>query len=175
MKEYSYTSTLPMGRTACTEHQCLYKGDFYLYLTVELYLYSPYGPYGLYRASVPVQGWLLPLPCLHWKRVSKQSPSKLLHLLQLSTSLNIPSLYDADCCIPMGSFNYLLKYNPAVEYFRILKSHFLPKFSPTLAAFMIVFDTVGWHVLSSTWKSVWQFSCSVHHTVIWCGLITRSS
>ena len=23
---------------------------------VELYLYSPYGPYGLYRASVPVQG-----------------------------------------------------------------------------------------------------------------------
>ena len=24
---------------------------------VELYLYSPYGPYGLYRASVPVQGY----------------------------------------------------------------------------------------------------------------------
>ena len=30
---------------------------------VELYLYSPYGPYGLYRASVPVQGW--PLPFLY--------------------------------------------------------------------------------------------------------------
>jgi len=28
--------------------------------TVELYLYSPYGPYGLYRASVPVQGCTLP-------------------------------------------------------------------------------------------------------------------
>ena len=28
-----------MGRTACTEPQCLYKGA--LYLTVELYLYSP--------------------------------------------------------------------------------------------------------------------------------------
>jgi hypothetical protein len=28
---------------------------------VELYLYSPYGPYGLYRASVPVQGCTLPL------------------------------------------------------------------------------------------------------------------
>ena len=27
---------------------------------VELYLYSPYGPYGLYRASVPVQGCILP-------------------------------------------------------------------------------------------------------------------
>ena len=27
---------------------------------VELYLYSHYGPYGLYRASVPVQGSTLP-------------------------------------------------------------------------------------------------------------------
>jgi len=25
-KEYSYTSSPPMGRTACTESQCLYKG-----------------------------------------------------------------------------------------------------------------------------------------------------
>ena len=29
---------------------------------VELYLYSTYGPYGQYRASVPVQGCTLPLP-----------------------------------------------------------------------------------------------------------------
>jgi len=29
---------------------------------VELYLYSPYGPYGLYRAAVPVQGGTLSLP-----------------------------------------------------------------------------------------------------------------
>jgi len=29
---------------------------------VELYVYSPYGPYGLYRASVPVQGCTLSLP-----------------------------------------------------------------------------------------------------------------
>ena len=78
-----------MGRTACTEPQCLYKGCTLpllysraipllplgavrpvqslstctrgaLYLTVELYLYSPYRPYGLYRASVPVQGGTLP-------------------------------------------------------------------------------------------------------------------
>jgi len=27
---------------------------------VELYLYFPYEPYGLYRASVPVQGYTLP-------------------------------------------------------------------------------------------------------------------
>jgi len=31
MKEYSYTSTPPMGRAACTEPQCLYKGALYLY------------------------------------------------------------------------------------------------------------------------------------------------
>jgi len=32
IKEYSYTSTPPMGRTACTEPQCLYKGALYLYI-----------------------------------------------------------------------------------------------------------------------------------------------
>src|SRR5215475_13460510 len=31
-KGYSYTSTSPMGRTAYTEPQCLYKGDLYLTL-----------------------------------------------------------------------------------------------------------------------------------------------
>ena len=31
MKKYSYTSTPPVGRTACTEPQCLYKGALYLY------------------------------------------------------------------------------------------------------------------------------------------------
>jgi len=56
-KEYSYTSTPPMGRTACTEPQCLYKGALYLYL----YRYSPHGPYGLTRASLPLQGCTLPL------------------------------------------------------------------------------------------------------------------
>jgi len=30
MKEWSYTSTPPMGRTACTQPQCLYKGAIYL-------------------------------------------------------------------------------------------------------------------------------------------------
>ena len=66
--EYSYTSTPPMGRTACAEPQCLYSTAIPLLAlwavrtvqslsacTVQLYLYSPYGPYGLYRASVPVQ------------------------------------------------------------------------------------------------------------------------
>ena len=57
-----------MGRTACTEPQCLYSAAIPLLplwivqpvqslsaCTVQLYLYSPYGPYGLYRASVPVR------------------------------------------------------------------------------------------------------------------------
>jgi len=55
---FTYTCTPPMDRTNCTEPQCLYKGALYLYL----YLYSPYGPYELYRASVPVQRCTLPLP-----------------------------------------------------------------------------------------------------------------
>jgi len=73
-KEQSYTSTPPMGRTACTQPQCQYSTAIPLLplwavrpvhslsaSTVQLYLYSPYGPYGLYRASVPVQGCTLPL------------------------------------------------------------------------------------------------------------------
>jgi len=66
--QYSYTSTPPMDRTACSEPQSLYsRAKLLLPLwtvrpvqslsacTVELYLYSPYGPYGLYTVSVPVQ------------------------------------------------------------------------------------------------------------------------
>jgi len=55
---FTYTSTPSIGRTACTEPQCLYKVALYLYL----YLYSLYRPYGLYRASVPVQACTLTLP-----------------------------------------------------------------------------------------------------------------
>jgi len=66
--QYSYNSTPPIGRSAFTEPQCLYSIAIPLLplltvrpvqnlsaCTVELYLYSPYWPYGLYRASVPVQ------------------------------------------------------------------------------------------------------------------------
>jgi len=57
-----------MGRTACTEPQSLYSTAISLLplwavrpvqglsaCTVQLYLYPPYGPYSLYRASEPVQ------------------------------------------------------------------------------------------------------------------------
>ena len=61
-----------MGPTACTEPKCLYSRPIPLLplwavqpvqslsaCTVELYLSSPYGPYRLYRASVPAQGCTL--------------------------------------------------------------------------------------------------------------------
>jgi hypothetical protein len=41
----------PSPRSSAVDHE-----------RVELYLYSPCGPYGLYRASVHVQGCTLPLP-----------------------------------------------------------------------------------------------------------------
>jgi hypothetical protein len=65
-----------MSRTAYTEPQSMYMGVLYIYHgkerpgrdadpsppssvvgheRVELYLYSPSGPYSLYRASMPVQ------------------------------------------------------------------------------------------------------------------------
>ena len=57
-----------MAHTACAEPQCLYSTAIPLLplwavrpvqslsaCAVQLYLCSPYGPYGLYRASVPVQ------------------------------------------------------------------------------------------------------------------------
>ena len=40
---------------------------------VELYLYSPYVPYGLYRASVPVQGCTLPSSAVVKKEYSYTS------------------------------------------------------------------------------------------------------
>ena len=41
MKGQSYTSTPAMGRTACTESECLYKGDLYLTFTY-LHILSAY-------------------------------------------------------------------------------------------------------------------------------------
>jgi hypothetical protein len=72
-----------MGRTACTEHQCLYKGALYLYLTVELYLYSPYGPYGLYKGALYLLLFTNPL----------QTKTNLLHTLTLTSALTDNTLY----------------------------------------------------------------------------------
>jgi hypothetical protein len=44
MKEWSYTSTPPMGRTACTEPQCLYKGALYHMIWYICYLQLVWQP-----------------------------------------------------------------------------------------------------------------------------------
>jgi hypothetical protein len=80
-----------MGRTVCTEPQCLYKVALYLYLTVELYLYSPHEPYGLYRASVPVQGCILPL---HYSRAIPVLPLWAVRFVQsLSACTRVTIFY----------------------------------------------------------------------------------
>jgi len=42
--QYSYTSTPPMGHTACTEPQCLYRGALYLYF------FRPHAAEGVFDA-----------------------------------------------------------------------------------------------------------------------------
>ena len=37
MKEQKYTSTLPVGLTACTKPQCLYKGALYFYVVIYIF------------------------------------------------------------------------------------------------------------------------------------------
>jgi len=83
-----------MGRTAFTEPQCLYNGALYLYL----YLYSPYVPYGLYRASVAVQHCTLPLP---------------IPLLPLCAVQQVQSL---NACTNSALYHYLYLYSPYVPY-----------------------------------------------------------
>ena len=84
---FTYMSTPPMGLKVCTEPQCFYKCALYLYL----YLYSPSGPYSLYRASVPLQGCTLPLPVTLlplWAvpPVQSLSPSTTMHFSFTYTS-----------------------------------------------------------------------------------------
>ena len=102
-----------MGRTACTEPQCLYKGD--LYLTVELYLYSPYGPYGLYRASMPVQGCTVP-KCIALFIIT----TAFFPFLVILTFKNRASyIYDGRTpTLQMLHFIYFLSTNIGTEYFK---------------------------------------------------------
>jgi hypothetical protein len=78
MQEYSYTSTPLMGRTACTEAQCLWKGALYLYLAPWLRpwkkmkslaipgIQTPYRP-GRSQVIIPtILPWLLNCVWNHW-------------------------------------------------------------------------------------------------------------
>jgi len=105
--QYSYTATPPIGRKACAEPQCLYSTAIPLLplwtvrplqslsaCTVQLYLYSPYGPYGLYRPSVPVQySYTSTLPMDHTACKEPQFLySTAIHLLPLLTVRPVQSL-----------------------------------------------------------------------------------
>jgi len=113
---FIYTSTLHMGRTACTEPQCLHNVEFYLYL------YSPYGPYSLYRASVSVQPCTLPLP-LHllalWTVRPVQSLSVCTTLHFTFTYTSTPPMDRTACTEPQCLYNgalYLYLYSPYGPY-----------------------------------------------------------
>ena len=109
-----------MGRTACTEPQCLYKGALYLYL----YLYSPYGPYGLYRASVPVQRCTvaLPIPLLPlWTVRPVQTLSACTTVHCTFTYTSTPPMGRKACTEPQCLYNgalylYLYLYSPYGPY-----------------------------------------------------------
>jgi len=61
---------------------------------VELYLYSPYGPYGLYRTSVPVQGCTLPYLYL-LGRFEKTKPFIVDSLLEYKEDMLIATYYSS--------------------------------------------------------------------------------
>jgi len=101
---FTYTSTPPMDRAACTEPQCLYNGALYLYL----YLYSPYGPYRLYRASVPVQRCTLTLsiPLLPlWTVQPEQSLSACTTVHFTFTYTSTPPMDRTACTEPQCLYN----------------------------------------------------------------------
>jgi len=109
-----------MDRTACTELQSLYNGALYLYL----YLYSPYGPYGLYRASVPVQRCTLnlPIPLLPlWTVQPVQNLSACTTVHFNFTYSSNPPMDRTACTEPQCLYNgalylYLYPYSPYGHY-----------------------------------------------------------
>jgi len=113
---FTYTSNPSIGRTACAEPQCLYKVALYLYL----YLYTSYGPYGLYRASVTVQRCTLPLPIPLlplWTARPVQNLSACTKVHFTFTYTSTPPMDRTACTEPQCLYNgalylYLYLYSP---------------------------------------------------------------
>ena len=83
-----------------------------------LYLYSPYGPYGLYRASVPVQRWPLPLPYY----INNLVPTKcVVKLSAKRTNVN----YTMDHSLGISGGVSFFTYFPTTPSFIVLWSFFL--------------------------------------------------
>ena len=117
-----------MGRAACTEPQCLYSTAIPLHTLwavrpvqslstcrVHLYLYSPYGPYGLYRASVPVQYGYTSTPPMG--RTASREPQCLYstdkHLLPLWAVRTVHSL--SACIVKLYLYSPQYLYSTAIS------------------------------------------------------------
>jgi len=59
---------------------------------VELYLYFPHGPYGLYRATVPVQGCSLSFYIKAWNNTERTSGFRILHYALLVACLPVSEI-----------------------------------------------------------------------------------
>ena len=107
---FTYTSTSPMGRTACTEPQCPYNGALYLYL----YLYTPYGPYSLYPSACTTVHFTLPYTLLPlWAIQPVQSLSVCTTVHFTFTYTSTPPMDRTACTEPHCLFNgaiYLYLY-----------------------------------------------------------------
>ena len=75
MKEYSYTSTKPLGRTACTEPQCLYKGALYLHLTILIIKQKYCERFNPYPTAFPYGNGMV----LHFYQQQESSTTKTVH------------------------------------------------------------------------------------------------
>jgi hypothetical protein len=75
---------------------------------VEQHFYSPYGPYGLYRASVPVQGCTLPY---------------LFFTYHIHIGIPfVPVLWDFESSVPVS--RQIRFGTPKVTEFSVTKTHF---------------------------------------------------
>jgi hypothetical protein len=118
-----------MGRTLYTEPQCLYSRAIPLLsqwavrsiqclsaCTVELYLYSPNGPYAVYRASVPVQKCTLPF--LPHKTIKYSGTNSLSFTKEYSTNKPMERhVADTSCSLLPRSFQWLHRWpaHPAIQ------------------------------------------------------------
>jgi len=79
-KEYSYTSTPPMGRTACTETQCLLRGALYLTLPHHYDLNRKIKQRRREKTSYSEPEFNCPLYSLHFRNSCFQTEGRMLQI-----------------------------------------------------------------------------------------------
>jgi hypothetical protein len=91
---------------------------------IELYLYFPYEPYGLYRSSVPVQGCNLPyLMGKSWALLSERSKLSPFTSSLFSTHFHLPVSFDALSVHSCKSFRNKFRLKPTNKI-RTTKTNF---------------------------------------------------